>query len=104
MLDSTLEIIRSVIKADKTVTPLKRSEYLALLKNGDKAPKPKKEVPAQPRLVRRSEAGRILGRSVRTIDLLVGQGLLVKTKWKGRKRAAGITSASLEALLASEGK
>lgn len=57
---------------------------------------------AEPRLLRRAEAARRLGCSLRLVDRLAKDGALVKRKLPGRKRAAGILESDLLALIAEE--
>lgn len=96
----TLEVVRSVLKADDEVTPAERNAFLAHLRNGG-APKTNTEDAARPRIYRRSEAARLIGRSLRSIDLMAAQGLLKKVRFKGRKHVGGITAESLDNLIAS---
>ena len=52
------------------------------------------------RIMRRAEAGKILGRSARAIDLLAKQGHLKKVHFPGRTRAGGFLATDVFALLA----
>ena len=52
------------------------------------------------RIMRRAEAGKVLGRSARAIDLLAKQGHLKKVLFPGRTRAGGFLAADVFALLA----
>jgi predicted P-loop ATPase len=52
------------------------------------------------RIMRRAEAGKVLGRSTRAIDLLAKQGHLEKVRFPGRTRAGGFLAADVYALLA----
>lgn len=103
MNNTTLEIVRSALRADPSVTPSDRTRLLALLRNGKvQTPPNSSPVPtAPPGIVRPGAVARRLGRSVRSVHLLCRQGLLEKIKFPGRQRCAGITSQSLEALLST---
>jgi hypothetical protein len=96
---STLELVRAALKSDPTITPAERVKTLALLRNGHVT---KQNLPASPKLpsiLRPAQAAERLSRSVRAVHRLCEEGLLQKVKFKGRTRCAGITSASLEALV-----
>ena len=97
MLASTLELIRAGLKTDTTLSPGDRAKILALLRNG--TPPPEQPADTGPRLLRRREAAARLGRTVRSIDQLCQQGILVKRKFPGRKRSAGILESSLTAAI-----
>ncbi len=51
------------------------------------------------RIMRRAEAGKILSRSTRAMDLLAKQGHLKKVRFPGRTRAGGFLAADVFALL-----
>ncbi len=53
------------------------------------------------RIVRRSEAGLLLGRSPKTVDRLAEQGILQRVWFPNRKNAAGYRLSDLERLIAS---
>ena len=99
MLESTLEIVKSALRADSTIAPQERTRAIALLRNGGT---PEREaLPDAPEIIKPAEAARRLSRSVRGIHLLCEQGLLSKAMLPGRMRACGITAVSLNNLLAS---
>jgi len=56
------------------------------------------------RIMRRAEAGKILGRSTRAIDLLAKQGHLKKVCLPGRTRSGGFLAADVFALLNGGGE
>jgi hypothetical protein len=93
MLENSVEIIRSVLKTDPTVSALQRRELLGLLVNGRPAEAP--SAATGPSIIRRKEAARRLGRTVRSIDELCSAGILTKVKFANRKRSAGILESSL---------
>jgi hypothetical protein len=97
MQSSTVEVIRSVLKTDVTITPSDRAEILELLRNGKPAP----EQPANtgPRILRPKVAAEMLGRTPRSIHQLCQQGILTKVKFPGRVRSAGILESSLLAAI-----
>ncbi|MEI6787359.1 MAG: hypothetical protein WCL49_02655 [bacterium] len=51
------------------------------------------------RIMRRAEAGKVLGRSTRAIDLLAKQGHLKKVHFPGRTRAGGFLATDVFALI-----
>ena len=98
MLEQSLEIIRTVLKSDSTVTPLQRREYLALLVNG----KPSAPPPAAsngPRVLKPKTVSVMLDRSVRSIHDLCRQRILQKVTLPGRARASGILESSVLAAI-----
>lgn len=101
MLSSTIEILKSAMKADPSTTTQSRAAVLAFLKNGP----PRAEPPALatgPRIVRRSYCAEKLACTVRTIDSLAKSGVLRKRILPGRTRAAGILESDLIALIGGQ--
>ncbi len=96
MMPSTLDAIRAILKSDHTLPPDARNSLLRTLRQGP-VTQPKQE--AQPRIVRRAEAARILSVSLRAIDAWASEGLLTKVKLPGRKRAAGFRETDVLALI-----
>jgi hypothetical protein len=101
MLTTTIQIVRSALQADPSISVKERTQALAWLRG-----KPKIEIPnpaqAPPQLIRRAEAARRLGYSLRLIDRLAQQGVLTKRKLPNRKRASGFLASDVDALI--EGK
>jgi hypothetical protein len=98
MMSHTIEIIRTALKADNTVSASDRARVLATIRNGgSKASEPARV--AEPRLIRRAEAAHRLGCSLRLVDRLAKDGALVKRKLPGRKRAAGFLEADVLGLI-----
>jgi hypothetical protein len=98
MLDSTIDIIRTTLKTDATLTPSDRARILALVRNGERPEKPPENVPI---VLRRGEVARRLGRSTRSVDQLCAAGILQKVAFVGRKRACGILESSLLAAISA---
>lgn len=96
MLETTIDAVRSILKADPTLTPQQRTEKIKLLREG--IPQPESE-PAPPAIIKPIEAAKRTNRSVRAIHKLCAEGSLVKVKFPGRQRAAGITVESLNRLI-----
>lgn len=102
MLPTTIELIKSALKTDPSVTPQDRATITAFLRNGNSQAKPSAPAPAQPpSIIRPAQAAQRLDRGVRTIHQLCQQGLLTKVRFPGRQRCAGITEESLLALMAN---
>ena len=102
MLNTTLEIVRSGLKADPTLTPHERTRLLAALRE----PAVQKSSPAastEPRLIRRAEVARKLSRSLRFVDKLAAAGILAKRKLPGRVRASGFLASDVDALIQGGG-
>jgi hypothetical protein len=99
MMTHTVEIIRAALKADASLAASDRTRLLTAIRGGGgPAHEPARLV--EPRLLRRAEAARRLGCSLRLVDRLAKDGALVKRKPPGRKRAAGILESDLLALIA----
>jgi len=101
MLATTLQILKSGLQADPTLSPGDRARLLAALRN-DATPQLKPQPPPPdntPRLLRRAEVARRLSCSLRSVDKLP----IKKFKLPGRQRAAGFIEADINALLAGKG-
>jgi hypothetical protein len=95
MLQTTVEIIRSGLKGDPSLTPTDRARLIALLRNGQAAPKVEPTAERVPRILRRAEVARRLSCSLRTVDKLP----IKKIKLPGRQRAAGFLESDVNTLL-----
>ena len=99
MLNTTLEIVRSGLKADPTLTPQERARLLAAMRE----PAAQQTAPVtstEPRLIRRAETARRLSRSLRFVDKLAATGILTKRKLPGRVRALGFLATDVDKLIA----
>jgi hypothetical protein len=103
MLETTLAIVKSGLRADPTLTPADRTKILAMIRNMRNVPARDSEaLPAKsPGIVRRKEAARRLSRSLRAVDQLCRDGALKKVRFPGRQRCTGISTDSLDALIRS---
>jgi predicted DNA-binding transcriptional regulator AlpA len=101
MLPTTLEAVKSILRADPSVTTPDRARLLALLRNGEPDKEP--TAPAPERIIRRRETAQRLGCSLRAIDTWAKQGLLAKIKLPGRVRSAGFRERDIIALIQSRG-
>lgn len=102
MLPTTLDMIRAALKCDPSLSPAERAEIIDRIK-GRKA-KPEKSVatPTEDRIVRRKEAAKRLGVSLRTLDLIAESGHLKRKKLPGRTRSVGFLESDLLALMRHE--
>jgi hypothetical protein len=98
MLPTTIELIRSGLKTDPSISPSDRAHLMAMLRQGPQPPKPE-TVLNEPRLIRRIEAARRLSCSLRTIDKLAAAGALKKRKLPHRVRASGFLESDVAALI-----
>ncbi len=98
MLPTTIEIIRSGLKSDPSLSPADRTRLIALLRNGQATPKGEPPAERVPCILRRAEVARRLSCSLRTVDKLPIQ----KVKLPGRQRAAGFLEGDVNALLATK--
>lgn len=96
---STLDIIKSVLRSDSTLTPADRKRLLYLIRDGSRPPKQTPQADSERRILRRSEVARILGVGLRTIDKLAAEGVIHKLRLPRRKRACGFLSSEIECLL-----
>jgi hypothetical protein len=106
MLPTTIQIIKSGLQGDPTVSPSDRARLMAVLRNGA-TPQSKPESPPPdntPRLIHRAEAASRLSRSLRFVDTLAASGVLPKRKLPGRVRASGFLESDLVALLTANAK
>ena len=103
MLESTLDVIKSVLKSDPTLSASERTVLLSQMRKGGKATPPELVAKSEARLVRRAEAARRLSCSLRTVDSLAASGVLKKRKLPGRVRASGFLLGDIEALIVATG-
>jgi len=96
MNPATLEIMKSVLKTDPSVTADERERLLALLRPGQKASSDFRPE----RLLKRKQVADMLSSSPRLVDKLSSEGLLHKVKYPGRVRAAGYRLSEVQAIIA----
>jgi hypothetical protein len=104
MLETTLQIIKSGLKGDPTLSPDDRAKIIAAVRSGvhtAKAELGEPTKPAAPRIIRRREAAQMYGCSLRLIDRLAAQGILRRVRLPGRQRGAGFLQADLLAVIGS---
>jgi len=101
MLPTTIEIVRSGLKSDPTISPQERARLLAAMRE-PAAQKSELVISAEPRLVRRAEVARRLPCSLRTVDKLATSGILAKRKLPGRLRASGFLGSDVDGLILAE--
>jgi predicted DNA-binding transcriptional regulator AlpA len=101
MLPTTLEAVKSILRADPSVSTPDRARLLAVLRNGgpDKEP----PAPAPEGIIRRAETARRLAVSKRTVDKLALSGVLPKVGLPGRTRKIGFRESDVSALIAGKG-
>lgn len=102
MQTTTLDVIKAALKGDQTVRAADRSRLLGLLRNDGEAPGEKASAERIARIVRRAEAARRLGCSLRLVDRLARDGILPKRRLPNRQRAAGFLESDLDALIAGK--
>jgi len=104
MLQSTLDLLKSVLRSDPTLSAAERTAVLAQIRQGGKTSAAQPAGRTEARLIRRAEAARRLSRSVRTVDKLAASGVLQKRKLPGRVKASGFLESELEALILASAK
>jgi len=100
MLSTTTEAVRSILKADPSLTPADRSRILAGIRNHGREPDKRESTPN--RIMRRGEVAVCLGRSKRFVDKLAAEGILHKVAMPGRRRAIGFLGEDVEKLLGGD--
>ena len=98
MTAATYNAVKAVLLTDSTISDDERTRFLNLLKNGgaDKT----STAPTTPRLVRRIEAAKMLGGSLRLVDKLSASGVLLRRTLPGRSRSCGFLEADVLKLIA----
>ena len=100
MLPTTKDAIRAVLKADATLTPDNRRDILnAIDAAGHPAPHVDGAAIVGINVVKRKEVAKMLGRSVRLVDMLAQSNALRRVKLPGRKRSCGFRLADVAALI-----
>jgi hypothetical protein len=94
MTETTIEIVKTVLKVDPTVSIEERKRFIQILQG---APLEKQSTD---RLLKRGQVAEMLSSSARLVDKLSEEGLLHKVTYPGRKRCAGYRQSEVEALLA----
>ena len=101
MLPSTIDILKSVLRADPTLSPAERASLLARMREKPEDSKAESAAKEEVRIMRRNEAARRLSCSTRTLDKLAAAGVLPRRKLPGRVRASGFLASDVEALIRS---
>jgi len=91
MKTTTLELIRSVLKSDETISPDERARIIRATTTTGETLKPEPS-----RIVSHGEAAERMGVKVRTIYHYCRKGILKRVTPAGKKCASGVTSESLE--------
>ena len=102
MLPTTLRLLRTALEADPSISARERNKMLAALRTDPTANRETTATERVSRLVRRAEAARRLGVSVRTVDKLAASGVLPRRTLPGRVRASGFLESDLSALVTAE--
>lgn len=89
---TTLELIRSVLKSDETITQDERARIIRALT----APVGASAAPVPSRIATFKEAGARLAVTPRTIYSYCRKGTLTRVTIPGKFRASGVTGESLE--------
>ena len=95
MLPTTIDAVKAVLTADPSVNSDERKALVDMLRKGPKQPEA-----AHDRVLRRPEAARRLGVSVKALDLWKRRGVLVPVIIPGSSRALGFRESDVEALIA----
>lgn len=98
MLNTTADAVKSILKADPSLSPAERTRILSAIRGNGATPP--QAISDGPRILRRREAAARLGRTVRSIDALCAEGVLQKVRLPGRARHCGILESSLLSAIA----
>jgi hypothetical protein len=100
MLETTKNAIRAMLKADATLTADNRRDIInAIGTVGQPPPMFDAVAIAGANVVKRKEVAKMLGRSVRLVDMLAQTNALRRVKLPGRKRGCGFLLADVVALI-----
>ena len=103
MLDTTQDAVKAMLRADPSLTPADRNRILATIRNHGRTPVNADPTTPEPRLIRRADAARRLGCSLRAVDNWTRAGILRKVTLPGRTRAAGFRESDIVALIDGKG-
>ncbi len=104
MLPTTLEVVKAMLKADPTVTPVDRQRIVeAIRTHGRQLETPRAPVTSEKRILSRREVARRFNRSLRFVDHLAKAGTLRRVMLPGRQRACGFLAEEVESLMGGEG-
>ena len=92
MQTTTVGLIDAILRADGSMSQGDRQRVLATLND--------RTSDGMDRLLKRAEAARLLGRSPRSVDRLVEQGVLQRVRFPACKRAAGYRASDIARLVA----
>ena len=101
-LPTTITAVDAILKADLGISQPDRKQFLNILRNGLEKSANEPQAARVARIVRREEAARMLGMSLRAVDRLTQQKVLRKVRLPGRSRCAGFRESDLQALMISE--
>ena len=92
MLHTTKQALTAILSADPSVTVEQRKAFL------EAALQPLNAAAHIDRVVRREEAGKLLGVSAKRVDQLARAGILKRVQVPGTSRSIGISEASIRAI------
>ena len=99
MLPSTLEIIKTTLKNDKTLSAVEYKRFITMLRFGRNETSQANTKPTEKRILRRHEVARRMSVGMRTVDKWAKEGIIRKMKLPGRKRACGFLSSEIDTLM-----
>ena len=99
---NTYEHIKLALRQDKFMPKSERNRLLQLLK-GWGLDRPEAKEKPENRIVRRSEAAKRLGVSLRTVDSWAREGILHKVRLPNRQRCSGFSKAEIDKLASGGG-
>lgn len=102
MLETTIQVLKAGLQSDSTISPADRMRILAAIRKAANDSKSDAAPASAPRLIRRAEVARRIGCSLRLVDRLAADGILLKRRLPNRQRAAGFLEQDVTNLIAAK--
>ena len=99
MLPSTLEIIKTTLKNDRTLSAVEYKRFITMLRVGGNETGQSNTKPVEKRILRRHEVAHRMAVGIRTVDKWAKEGIIRKMKLPGHKRSCGFLSSEIDALM-----
>ena len=100
MLKDNKDSIQCILQSDPSLTPATYTRIMDTIENSGQIPDKRKKS-STTRLMRRHEVADRLGCSTRMVDKIAAEGILVKRRFPGRKRAFGFREKDVDHLISN---
>lgn len=101
MLPHTIEAVSAILRTDPSLTTFDRKTIMAGIREYGRRPHANHHPKPQTRIVKRKEVAERLQCSLRQVDKLAEDGVLMRYHLPGRQRATGFLSEEVERLFKS---